>query len=314
MIRQRWCKKLVLAACIGVLSCSAMAGCSKQTDSSEEKEAIETPEPTPVVIDNNEDEDSNLGHWGRAMGSVLLYLNDGNPYYFGGYEATQSNKEGAVRVLSESWGIESREDLLKQIQSLLKEGDRASYLEEAKDMSSLSKKQLKTAMKQLTGTLLLHYQNVKYNWKNWQKKGLLAWDMCRVSHLAQWGYIADYVTLDEAQALLEPAVKKLKKNFDNWEDVQNNWLDGYCLFANVDKKASGNDYINRKTIYETIKEEQPENDILYDDTLFVQEIIPLDGVSYKEIMKEIEPEKQKKKGKKSEEETKDTASATEEPI
>lgn len=186
-------------------------------------------------------------------------------------------------------------------------------------MNSLSKKQLKTAMGQLSGSLLLHYQNVKYNWKNWKKKGLLAWDMCRISHLAQWGYIADYVTLDEAQALLEPAAKKLKKNFDNWEDVQNNWLDGYCLFANVDRKASGNDYINRKTIYETIKEEQTEENLLYDDTLFVQEIIPLDGISYKEIMQQIAPEKQgkseKKKGKKSAKETgpEETAQATEEP-
>lgn len=307
MIRQKWYKKLVLAACIGALSCSGATGCSKQADSPVKKAEV-TPEPTPVVIDKNEDENSNLGHWGRAMGSVLLYLNDGNPYYFGGYEATESNREGAVRVLSESWGIESREDLLKQIKSLLQEGDRASYLKEAKEMNALSKKQLKTAMAQLSGSLLNHYKTIKYNWKNWEKKGLLAWDMCRISHLAQWGYIADYVSLEEAQALLEPAAKRLRKNFDNWDDVQNNWLDGYCLFANVDRKAAGNDYINRKTIYETIKEEQPENNILYDDTLFTQEIIPLNGVSYKEIMKEIAPKKEKKNKKK------ETVQATEEPI
>ena len=36
------------------------------------------------------------------------------------------------------------------------------------------------------------------------KNQLVAWDMCRVSHLVQWGYVAGYLEREEAQALMEP--------------------------------------------------------------------------------------------------------------
>ena len=141
-------------------------------------------------------------------------------------------------------------------------------------------------MKQLSGDLLIHYQMLQYNWETWKKKGLLAWDMCRVSHLVQWGYIAGYVDIKEAQALIEPAAKKLKAKFTSWEEVQNNWLDGYCLFADVDREASNTDYTNRLALYKTLEREQTESDLLYDDSLFTSEIIPISGVSYRTLLKE----------------------------
>ncbi|MCD7825593.1 MAG: DUF1266 domain-containing protein [Clostridiaceae bacterium] len=275
------------------LTVSLLAGCSSRE--TEGEKVSSSPSPTAETLDLNEDESSNLGHWGRAMGSVLLYLNDGNPYYFGGYEANESNREATIRILSSSWNINSRKQLLKQINNLLEEGDRTAFKEEAKEMAAMSKKELKTAMKQLSGDILIHYREVRYNWKTWGSKGLLAWDMCRISHLVQWGHIAGYLSLEEAQALIEPAAKKLKKHFDNWEDVQMNWLDGYCLYATVDRDADGNDYTNRKTIYEKIRDSQPDNEILYDDSMFSGDIIPLQDLSYKTILKELSAKSTAKK-------------------
>ncbi len=282
---------------------SFFTGCSKK-EASVRPQA--SPTPTEEIPDFHEDSASNLGHWGRAMGSVLLYINDGNPYYFGGYEENENNKKGAIDVLSASWNINSRKDLLKQIKKLLDTGDRAAFLEEAKDMAAMPPKKLKTALKQLSGELLIHYKEVKYNWKVWGKRGLLAWDMCRISHLAQWGHIADYITLEEAQALIEPAAVKLKKQFDSWDDVQQNWLDGFCLYAAIDRKLNGNEYINRKTIYEKLKKDQPQNGALYDDALFQEKIIPLSSVSYRTILDEVAKKKPKKKKKGKDKKTQDT--------
>lgn len=276
-------KKLIMLLCISSLILGVFTGCNSQPSSEPA-----TPKPTEEVIDYNEDENSNLGQWTRAMGSVLIYLNDGNPYYFGGYKATEDNKNAAVNILSQSWNINSRSDLLMQIQSLLKQGDRKAFRKEAKEMNAMSKKDLKTAMKQLSGELLTHYEMVQYNWETWKKKGLLAWDMCRISHLVQWGYVAGYLSCEEAQALMEPVAKQLKDNFTSWEEVQNNWLDGYCLFAGIDREASHTDYTNRKAIYETLKSEQPKDKPLYDDSLFTQEIIPVSGVSYTTILEELQ--------------------------
>lgn len=294
-------KKILMALCACSLVCTAFTGCSSTTAPSE---VIVTSEPAKKVVDHNEEKNSNLGQWGRAMGSVLIYLNDGSPYYFGGYMATEDNKKSAINILSSSWNINSREKLLKQVKLLIETGDRENFYEEAKDMDHMSKKELNKAMKQLSGDLLIHYQMVQYNWETWSTKGLLAWDMCRVSHLVQWGYIAGYLDCKEAQALIEPAAQRLKEEFISWEEVQNNWLDGYCFFANVDRKASNTDYTNRLSIYKTLKKEQKEEDLLYDDGLFTGAIVPVSGVSYQTILKEIEP------GKKNTKKTDSTKSET----
>lgn len=271
--------------CVAVLCAGIFTGC----DQKENKVVKETAAPAKTPVKNPEDTKSNLGAWTRAMGSVLIELNEGDPYIFGGYEKSENNKAGAIKILKSTWNIDSKKSLLKQVRKLLKTGDRTSYRAEAKEMKRMSKKNLKIAMKQLSGEYLYHYQMVQYNWKTWGNKGLLAWDMCRISHLAQWGYIADYLTLEEAQGMMEPAIKKVKENFSSWEEVQNNWLDGYCLFAGIDRKAKNTDYTNRKSIYEKLKEEQEEGKLLYDDALFQQPLKGISGVSYSSIMKENFP-------------------------
>ncbi len=272
---------VILSVCL--LNILLFSGCSEKKPQNQEKAT-----PTPAQVQYNQEENtvSNLGKWTRAMGSVLFYLNDGDPYYFGGYPNTKDNQEGAANILAKSWNINSRIDLIAQIKLLLQQGDRKEYQKEAGEMNALQKKQLKTAMKQLSGDILRHYKLIQYNWKTWKKKGLLAWDMCRIAHLVQWGYVAGYLNAEEAQALIEPAAKRLRKKFKSWDEVQNNWLDGYCLYANIDRNASGSDYFNRKTVYEKLKKEQTEENLLYDDTLFSSDIIPINGISYQTILKE----------------------------
>lgn len=276
---------LVLSLTAG-MCCGCADKTAKETATSQEvDESLDG--DTAEIVGHNEDENANLGAWGRAMGSVLISINDGNPYYFGGYEQTDANAEAAASILKQSWGISDRQGLLEQIDNLLTTGSRKEYLQEAKDMKKLSKTQLKKAMKQLSGSLLIHYQMTRYNWDKWEKKGLLAWDMCRISHLVQWGYIAGYVDVDEAQALMEPAAKKLQKQFTSWEEVITNWLDGYALACTIDINEPGNDYESRLSVYETLVSEQSAKGVLYDDTLFTQEIVPLQQISYTTILDEV---------------------------
>lgn len=276
---------------ISVLSVGMLTGCSQNRN--DRNVPVEEPTAETALRGQNEDPDSNLGAWGRAMGSVLISMNDGSPYYFGGYDTTEANEKAAQNILEQSWNIKNRKQLLKEIKWLTETGSRADYRKEAKEMASLSTKQLKKAMSQLSGSLLIHYEAVRYNWETWQGRGLLAWDLCRVSHLAQWGYIAGYINVSEAQALLEPAARKLQKKFDGWDDVITNWLDGYALSAAVDRDAADNDYEKRQEIYRTLQEEQKEKGALYDEALFQEEILPLQEASYQEMMEELKSKETK---------------------
>ena len=283
--KNHWKQGLVLL-CTLALAGAMMVGCNgnnrKRTDENPSAEYTRKP------LESLEDPSANLGQWGRAMGSVLIAMNEGDVYYFGGYEQTDGNKEAAARILEQSWKITDRATLLVQIQKLLTTGDRKEYRKEAAEMKAMSKKQLQTALKQLSGDTLTHYTMVQYNCNNWKKKGLLAWDMCRVSHLAQWGYVAGYITIEEAQALIEPAAQQLAKKFDNWEDVQQNWLDGYALYAAIDaENPTGTDYEVRLKKYEELKEAQNKEKKLYDDSLFTEGIVPLSGMNADTILAEV---------------------------
>ncbi len=295
MINKHYFSIWILTGC---LILGSLTGCSggrqKSTDSSGNPlQSTHTPQS---MVSHNENEDSNLGAWGRAMGAVLISINDGNPYYFGGYEATDANKKAARNILKSSWSISSRKDLLKQIRFLMETGSRKDYKREAKDLKTLSAKERKKALKQVSGALKTHYDNLQYISDTWGSKGLLAWDLCRISHLAQWGYIADYINLDEAQALLEPAASRLRTKFNNWDDVVTNWLDGYAYASSIEiRSIEKTDYTNRQEIYQKLVTDQKDSDPLFNDKLFEEDIIPLGTVSYDSLMEEIKPAAKTKK-------------------
>lgn len=295
MYKKRRAHILMSWVLAGTLTVGMLSGCSYNDTSDTKTSSEETSDQESSVLQgHNEDSESNLGAWGRAMGSVLIAINEGSPYYFGGYAASDENQKAAANILEKSWEISSRKDLLKQIKQLLNSGSRKAYQKEAKEMDALSDKKLKKAMKQLSGPLLVHYKLVQKNWDTWGEKGLLAWDMCRISHLVQWGYIAGYLEREEAQAMIEPAAQNLKEQFDNWEDVIMNWLDGYALSASIDLQESGNDYEKREEVYQSLVNEQKEKGTLYDDSLFQTEIIPLSDTSYTTIMEEVKTKKKSK--------------------
>lgn len=240
---------------------------------------------------NTEDPDSNLGQWARAMGSVLMHMNNGNLYYFGGYDVSEYNAGEARKILEQSWSIKNRKQLLRQIKQLIKGESYAEYIQVAKEVNSYTAKQLEEILSQLPESTSRYYSLVQYNWDKWQKRGVLAWDLCRVSLLAQWGFLAGYITIEEAQAVIEPAARKLQKKFTSWEDVQMNWLDGYAWWAEID--TDDGKYLERKEAYEEVVANQETEGLLYDDSLFVQDIVPIKDVSYKDLFAEVKTKKAK---------------------
>ena len=65
-------KKWITYVCITAILCSTLIGCSSKKQTTVDKQAS----PTPKVLVSDEDKNSNLGQWGRAMG-CLLYTSPG---------------------------------------------------------------------------------------------------------------------------------------------------------------------------------------------------------------------------------------------
>lgn len=231
---------------------------------------------------HNEYSYSNLGLWARAMGSILMKANGGDVYYFGGYMNTSDNICLCRELLEESWGIFTREDLLNQISSLLTYGHRSSYLQAAEYINSLKTSEINANIQYLNNNDNIRYNITKYNWNNWDTRGVLAWDLCRISQLIQWGYVVKFININEAQALIEPAARILKDNFKSWNELQFNYLDGFLWWSNKDSTYDKYNY--RLNLYYKLRDEQRKYGFLFDDTLFKKDIVPIKGISYKDIL------------------------------
>ena len=106
------------------------------------------------------------------------------------------------------------------------------------------------------------------------EKSQIAWDLFRISSLAQWGYEAGLVTYAEALKIIEPAAIQLAKNFSSWEEAHESYLYGYCAWEGQNVTGQNIWQTQRGKFYSMIKE-NPATAPIFDDALFETGVIGL---------------------------------------
>lgn len=187
--------------------------------------------------------DSNLEAWALAMGALLNYEN--NPqeaHLFGGKRRFGANPVGGVvSNRLETTGPDFGRRILADSWGIT---DREALIA-------------------AVGTLV---QSLDQTYP--------AWDLFRVSHLAQWGYLAGYVTYYEALELVEPAAQALCDQFSAWEAAYENYLEGWCAWSGQD--AADVWQTSRGLLYREMRT-TPDMARLLDDNLFQAGVVPLPG-------------------------------------
>ena len=187
--------------------------------------------------------DSNLEAWALAMGALLNYEN--NPqeaHLFGGKRRFGANPVGGVvSNRLETTGPDFGRRILADSWGIT---DREALIA-------------------AVGTLV---QSLDQTYP--------AWDLFRVSHLAQWGYLAGYVTYYEALELVEPAAQALCDQFSAWEAAYENYLEGWCAWSGQD--AADVWQTSRGLLYREMRT-TPDMARLLDDNLFQTGVVPLPG-------------------------------------
>ena len=231
--------------------------------------------------------DSNLEAWALPMGAMLVRMNYGRIEGFGGdgravpmsYSTTSGMSpvmtmaEFARETLADSWSIYGRTDLIETVASMTVAGHNLDFLKAAAIADSLTAAELEDLIAQSGEVDAYMWPYTKALSEKWGDKGILAWDLFRMSNLAQWGYAAGYVTYAEALALVEPAATLLCETFSSWEEAYENYLDGYNWWSRTDLDGQDVWDTYRGRLYRSMSTGEYAG--LFDDSLFTTGVIGL---------------------------------------
>lgn len=179
-------------------------------------------------------EDSNLAAWAMAMGAMRNRLDRLFPQRFGGTNRNTSTAKTFQAKLASDWGIKSRAELISTVQQMTGHGHNDDFQEAAAIIAGFTDAEFKALIEQSKGADIYMWPYTKALAEKWGDKGILAWDLSRMSNLVQWGYIAGYLTYAETLELFQPAAELAEKNFVSWEEFYENYLDGYNWWARND--------------------------------------------------------------------------------
>lgn len=231
---------------------------------------------------------SNLEAWALPMGAPLNRRNGRDVTIFGGWSRGETKQlspgtnfaaQDAQGALTDpSWGMSNRDDLIATVLAMTDHGHNDSFQAAAAAANSMTAGQLQALLDQSDETDQYMWRYTIQLSEQWGDRGIMAWDLFRMSNLVQWGYSAGWLTYAEALALLEPAAAKLQANFFSWDEAYENYLGGYCWWARENVLNQDIWQTERGRAYQKMKE-TPATAAIFDDSLFQSEIISVPGLS-----------------------------------
>lgn len=179
-----------------------------------------------------------------AFSGILAELNKEHHESLSTIDITPESIQKCKDLLLRDWGIKNREDLLKTLDSLDKEGHSLRY---------------KEIIKILDENRLLYEEEIakKYHYEDFIIKRLFfvrkmrdvigdrtlrAWDYGRMIYLCRDGYAIGFLSEQEAWERIERTAAKIEKLYYSWEDYGANYIIGRMFWAtaNDDEIDRGN--------------------------------------------------------------------------
>jgi hypothetical protein len=225
-----------------------------------------------ITEDMSFEGDSNLKAWILGCSTVLTKRNRQDPYVIGGGPRTGQKTEKERGKLSNSWSIDSREDLLDTILRMTDYGHAASFAAEAEFIMSMSDAEYREFLSGAAGMDAYMWPLVKSLGEKWGDRGIKAWDWFRMMHIASWGYVAGYLEMSELYAVAETVAERLRAAFSSWDEATDNYMDGYAYWSRTDLSEPDTEYETRLQIYADLKAAQKTGGLLFDPAVWTEAV------------------------------------------
>ncbi|MET3108030.1 hypothetical protein AAKU67_004232 [Oxalobacteraceae bacterium GrIS 2.11] len=167
--------------------------------------------------------------WGLAVGMILGAQSRMHPDMLGGWATTTTNAELVKPGLERWWGIHNRDELLSEIRHLERFGHRAEFERLGQMNEALNNSEYKKALSLFAFNDLFNIERntfVKQHYVQLKQKSLLAFDLVRVVNLSRQGYLANYISEEEAWSHIMMAADRLQRTYNSWHDLSDNYLLG----------------------------------------------------------------------------------------
>ncbi len=224
-----------------------------------------TENPSNPVTEAQIKTNKELESWLVGLGAIYNFRYG---YYLNTFELDDATRKGFAAdtrdFLLEDWGIESKKDLMELIDWFESEGENLLFKELGAVFSAMPAEELQEFYETFDPeeSEFFKYFLELYN-KNGEK-GILAWDYCQAGLLIVYGYEAGYLTKAEVYECSKALSLKVKSSFKNWDEVCQNYLEGYCFWIGDLPNAENLEYQSRLQAYNLIKNKTD----IFDNSLF----------------------------------------------
>ena len=143
------------------------------------------------------------------------------------------------RLLQDSWGISSHDQLLEALIWIDQGGHRQSFSRLGESTANLSPTELATIVSHLdsekaNSVTMAHRYYAKYS-----AQSITAWDYARYINLCRWSVAAGYISEDEAWPRVMHAAQILQQTFSSWKEFGANYLIGREFWSLRQTKIDG---------------------------------------------------------------------------
>jgi hypothetical protein len=208
--------------------------------------------------------------WFNGCNAVVMIAGEQNPALFGGAYKNPDDIAGRREVLYESWRINNRKQLLAMLPKLLEGRAVTIYRAQRQVLDGANVQQAFGQFKSsfdeddvqalLEGVIAAEravadkqsderaiFDEIAHTGG---ERCLWAWDLQRVLYLSALGYVADFLSWEEAMDYCLQAGLKLQGVFGGWDAFMRGYLLGYCLWAGERLDDEDGEAYERQAIFD----------------------------------------------------------------
>jgi ankyrin repeat protein len=173
--------------------------------------------------------------WALGVAAIYMQQNGQSTQFLGGY--TEKDRidlvDSAKNELKDDWEVNSKPDLLYQLEELKNTGHRSNYLTMGQSLTDKSDAEFQNYISNpvFPADKVEQIKNLRAGYAKWKERMGLAWDLCRYVNMVSEGYTAGYLNDSEAWALIMPVAQQTQKSFASWQEMGQNFLDGRQIWS-----------------------------------------------------------------------------------